>query len=259
MNKVEFLSVARVPFAARYDNFIGGKFVAPVSGRYFDNASPVNGQVVCQIARSDHQDVEAALDAAHAAKEAWARAGQLIVYASTQVPHMIRVGLAKFLGLDQGLVRVISPDVGGGFGYKVIVHPEELCVAWLALKFRRPFRYIEDRREHLVVGANSRQHGYRVTAHADERGKLLALDAEVTIDGGAYSAWPFTVALAHDQAPATVIESTEALLAVSRACQNGGLDVAVPASPAVTKTITSLAALLALEAIRSPWNSCQSS
>src|ERR687887_360786 len=128
------------------------------------------------------------------------RSGQIIVHASTQVPHIIRVGLAQFLGIDQGMVRVISPDVGGGFGYKVIVHPEELCVAWLALKFRRPFRYIEDRREHLVVGANSRQHHYRLTAHADERGKVLALDAEVTIDGGAYSAWPFTVALEPGQA-----------------------------------------------------------
>ena len=121
------------------------------------------------------------------------RSDQLVVYYSTQVPHVVRVGLAQFLGIDQGRVRVISPDVGGGFGYKVIVHPEELCVAWLALKYRRPFRYIEDRREHLVVGANTRQHHYRLTAHADERGRLLALDAEITVDGGAYSSWPFTV------------------------------------------------------------------
>jgi aerobic carbon-monoxide dehydrogenase large subunit len=128
------------------------------------------------------------------------RSDQLVVYASTQVPHIIRVGLAQFLGIDQGCVRVISPDVGGGFGYKCILQPEELCVAWLALKFRRPFRYVEDRREHLVVGANSRQHHYRLTAHADERGRLMALDAEVTIDGGAYSAWPFTVALEPGQA-----------------------------------------------------------
>ena len=128
------------------------------------------------------------------------RSDQLVVYASTQVPHIIRVGLAQFLGIDQGRVRVISPDVGGGFGYKCVLQPEELCIAWLALKFRRPFRYVEDRREHLVVGANSRQHHYRLTAHADERGRLMALDAEVTIDGGAYSAWPFTVALEPGQA-----------------------------------------------------------
>ena len=128
------------------------------------------------------------------------RADQLVVYYSTQVPHVVRVGLAQFLGIDHGAVRVISPDVGGGFGYKVIVHPEELCVAWLALKYRRPFRYIEDRREHLIVGANTRQHHYKLTAHADERGRLLALDAEITIDGGAYSNWPFTVALEPGQA-----------------------------------------------------------
>jgi aerobic carbon-monoxide dehydrogenase large subunit len=128
------------------------------------------------------------------------RTEQLMLYTSTQVPHMIRVGIAQFLNLDQGRVRVISPDVGGGFGYKCVLHPEELCVAWLALKYRRPFRYVEDRREHLVAGANSRQHHYRLTAYADARGRLKALDAEVLIDGGAYSNWPFTVALEPGQA-----------------------------------------------------------
>jgi aldehyde dehydrogenase len=73
MNKVEFLNLTKNPFAASYDNFIGGKWVAPRAGKYFDNASPVTGQVVCKIARSDAQDVEAALDAAHAAKDAWGR------------------------------------------------------------------------------------------------------------------------------------------------------------------------------------------
>jgi len=67
MNKVEFLGVTKVPFAARYDNFIGGKFVAPTSGRYFDNASPVNGQIVCKIVLSDTADIEAAPVALHAA------------------------------------------------------------------------------------------------------------------------------------------------------------------------------------------------
>jgi aldehyde dehydrogenase len=73
MNKPEFVTITKAPFAERYDNFIGGKWVAPRSGKYFDNASPVTGQVICQIARSDAQDVEAALDAAHAAKDAWGR------------------------------------------------------------------------------------------------------------------------------------------------------------------------------------------
>jgi carbon-monoxide dehydrogenase large subunit len=128
------------------------------------------------------------------------RADQLMVYSSTQTPHMIRIGLAEALGLDDALIRVISPDVGGAFGYKCILQPEEVCVAWLARKFRRPFRYVEDRREHLIAGANARQHQYRLTGYADKTGRLLALDAEITIDGGAYSMWPYTVGLETGQA-----------------------------------------------------------
>ncbi len=73
MNKVEFFRAAKAPFAPRYDNFINGAWVAPKAGRYFDNTSPVTGQVLSEIARSDATDVEAALDAAHAAKDAWGR------------------------------------------------------------------------------------------------------------------------------------------------------------------------------------------
>ncbi|MDA9391682.1 aldehyde dehydrogenase [Bradyrhizobium sp. CCBAU 45394] len=63
----------RAPFAKTYDNFIGGKWTPPASGKYFENTSPVTGQVICSIARSDQHDVELALNAAHAAKDAWGR------------------------------------------------------------------------------------------------------------------------------------------------------------------------------------------
>jgi carbon-monoxide dehydrogenase large subunit len=76
-----------------------------------------------------------------------------------------------------------------------VLQPEELCVAWLALKFKKPFRWIEDRREHLIAGANCREHHYVVTAYADERGKVLGVDADITVDSGAYSVWPFTSCL----------------------------------------------------------------
>ena len=66
-------SALKPPFAARYDNFIGGKWVAPAAGRYFDNVSPITGQVIGQVARSDARDIELALDAAHAAQEAWGK------------------------------------------------------------------------------------------------------------------------------------------------------------------------------------------
>src|SRR5882757_10296898 len=63
----------KIPLRARYENFIGGKWVAPAKGGYFDNVSPTTGQVICQIARSQAEDVERAIDAAHAAAEGWAK------------------------------------------------------------------------------------------------------------------------------------------------------------------------------------------
>src|SRR5450755_2380186 len=63
----------KIPLRARYENFIGGKWVAPVKAGYFDNISPTTGQVVCQIARSQAEDVELAIDAAHAAADGWGR------------------------------------------------------------------------------------------------------------------------------------------------------------------------------------------
>ena len=73
MTKFERIIEAATPFKAKYGNFIGGNFVAPVKGQYFDNISPVNGKVLCQIARSTAEDIENALDSAHAAKEAWGK------------------------------------------------------------------------------------------------------------------------------------------------------------------------------------------
>jgi carbon-monoxide dehydrogenase large subunit len=128
------------------------------------------------------------------------QANQLVVVSATQVPHLIRTALAQYLQMDQGQVRVISPDVGGAFGYKCVLQQEELCVAWLAKTYRKPFRYLEDRREHLIAGANTREHHYEMTAYADRRGRLLALDAKITIDGGAYSVWPFTIGIEPGQA-----------------------------------------------------------
>jgi aldehyde dehydrogenase len=73
MTRIETIATLKSPFARRYDNYIGGEWRAPKAGKYFDNASPITGQPVCEIARSDASDIEAALDAAHAAKDAWGR------------------------------------------------------------------------------------------------------------------------------------------------------------------------------------------
>ncbi|MCW8808675.1 MAG: aldehyde dehydrogenase family protein [Rhodanobacter sp.] len=74
MTKLEQQHLAvKVPFKQRYDNFIGGRWVAPKAGRYFENITPITGKAFCEIARSDKDDVEAALDAAHAARDAWGK------------------------------------------------------------------------------------------------------------------------------------------------------------------------------------------
>src|SRR5271154_4557026 len=73
MTKVDINIAMKAPFAKRYENYIGGEWRAPASGKYFDNTPPITGQPVCEIARSDAADIDAALDAAHAAKDAWGR------------------------------------------------------------------------------------------------------------------------------------------------------------------------------------------
>jgi len=118
------------------------------------------------------------------------RLDELTVYNSTQHPHQIRVGLAIHLQMDERQIHVIAPDVGGGFGIKNILYPEELITAALARKFKKPFRWIDDRREHLLTATHARAHFYRVTAYATDTGKILGIDAEIYVDAGGQAHWP---------------------------------------------------------------------
>jgi len=123
------------------------------------------------------------------------RTEQLVLYTGSQMPHIVRTGLSECLGLDHTQVRIVSPDVGGGFGYKGILLPEDICLGWLAMRFGKPMRWLEDRREHLTAGANCREHHYSITAYADRDGKLRGIDCEATVDSGAYSSYPFSACL----------------------------------------------------------------
>ena len=123
------------------------------------------------------------------------RLGFLTVISASQMPHVVQHGIAECLGLEDGAVRVISPDVGGGFGYKGLLSREEVALAWLARRTGGHVRWIEDCREHLTANANCREHHYRITAYADRDGRLLALDCEANVDAGAYSVYPTSAAL----------------------------------------------------------------
>ena len=123
------------------------------------------------------------------------RDGQLVLHVSTQVPHQVRSAVAQALQLPERAVRVIAPDVGGGFGLKCVVGREEVAVAAAALRLRRPVRWIEDRQENLAASFHGHEQRYRVRAAFDSRGRFLALDADIDCDVGAYSAYPFTCAV----------------------------------------------------------------
>jgi len=130
------------------------------------------------------------------------RLEQLILHGATQFPHVVRTGLSQVLQLPELQIRVVSSDVGGGFGYKAILAAEEICLSWLAMRCGHPVRWLEDRREQLTANANCREHHYSITAYADENGRLLAFDARAAVDSGAYSAYPFTAAIEPSQVSA---------------------------------------------------------
>jgi carbon-monoxide dehydrogenase large subunit len=123
------------------------------------------------------------------------RDDQLVMHVSTQVPHQVRSGVAQALGLPERSVRVIAPDVGGGFGLKCVVGREEVAVAAAALRLRRPVSWTEDRQENLTAAFHGHEQRYRVTAAFDADGRILGLDAEIDCDTGAYSVFPVTCAV----------------------------------------------------------------
>jgi carbon-monoxide dehydrogenase large subunit len=118
----------------------------------------------------------------------------LTVWSSTQIPHLLRSFLAAQLNWPEARLRVIAPDVGGGFGVKGQIFVEELIVPWLALQTGRPVKWIEDRREHMIASIHARDHEHTLEAYLDQNGRLLGLKADITVDVGAYSTWPFTAA-----------------------------------------------------------------
>ena len=112
----------------------------------------------------------------------------LRVYSSTQAATSVRAAIAAKLGLPLPKVEVIAPDVGGGFGVK-IMHPwpEEILVPMAAMRLGRPVKWTEDRREHFISCAHERGQEQHITVGFDDAGKLLALDVSFWHDNGAYT------------------------------------------------------------------------
>ncbi|WP_346777221.1 xanthine dehydrogenase family protein molybdopterin-binding subunit [Streptomyces sp. HNM0575] len=123
------------------------------------------------------------------------REDQLLLRTSTQVPHQVRTTAARCLGLDERAVRVVVPDMGGGFGLKCVVGREEIAVGAAALRLARPVKWIEDRKDALTASFLAREQHYDVRAAFDADGRILGLDAKIVCDMGAYSCYPFTAGI----------------------------------------------------------------
>jgi carbon-monoxide dehydrogenase large subunit len=112
--------------------------------------------------------------------------GKLTLYSSTQVPHHIRRFVAEQLGLAEGSVRVVAPDVGGGFGYKGKHHPEEIVLAWAARRLRRPVKWVASRSESFISDNQGRDHLTHAELALDAEGNFRGLRVETIANVGAY-------------------------------------------------------------------------
>jgi aerobic carbon-monoxide dehydrogenase large subunit len=113
----------------------------------------------------------------------------LTVWSGTQTPHIGRRMLADLLGRELQSIRVIAPDVGGGFGPKAIFYPEEAVIPAAALKLGRPVKWIEDRREHFLCATQERDQYWEVAIAVDAEARILGLRGGLLHDSGAFLPW----------------------------------------------------------------------
>jgi carbon-monoxide dehydrogenase large subunit len=119
---------------------------------------------------------------------------RLTFYTSTQIPHIVRTALAEALDWDETKLRVIAPDVGGGFGMKAYLYPEELIAAYLARELDAPIKWTSDRREDLLSSVQGRGYRFDVALAFKADGELIGTRADIFCDIGAYPAYPFGAA-----------------------------------------------------------------
>ena len=121
--------------------------------------------------------------------------GRVTLTCATQMPHLTRTAIADLLGIPESELRVVAPDVGGGFGQKMSLVPEYVVLVWLARKLRTSIAWTEDRRENLIASFHSRDQYINLQGAFNANAKLIALSADVIANVGAYSCYPTTCAV----------------------------------------------------------------
>ena len=164
-----------------------GKFKSPD----FDTAWKGASKIVKLEARSRRQNATP-MEArgGHAACDA--ATGRVTLICATQMPHLMRTAIADVLGMPEADLRVIAPDVGGGFGQKMSLASEYIVLVWLARKLKSSVAWSEDRRENLIASFHSRDQYVTLEGAFDKSARLIALKADVVANVGAYSCFPTT-------------------------------------------------------------------
>jgi aerobic carbon-monoxide dehydrogenase large subunit len=156
-----------------------------------DSAFADAAEIVTLEVRS-HRQSAAPMENRGGLAEYDAASGRVTLTASVQMPHMLRTGIADTLGVAESELRVIAPDVGGGFGQKMSLFPEYVVLVWLARKLKRNVAWIEDRRENLLASAHGRDQAFSLRGAFSRDGRLLGLDADLRSNIGAFSCYPVT-------------------------------------------------------------------
>ena len=157
----------------------------------FDAAWAGAAKLVSIEARSRRQNatpIEAR--AGHAAYDV--STGRVTLTCTTQMPHVTRTAIADVIGMPERELRIVAPDVGGGFGQKMSLASEYVLLVWLARKLKSSVAWTEDRRENLIASFHSRDQAITLAGAFDRNAKLIALNADVVANAGAYSCFPTT-------------------------------------------------------------------
>jgi carbon-monoxide dehydrogenase large subunit len=144
------------------------------------------------LAAQSHRQNATPLEARAAHARFDPASGRTTLTCTTQMPHLTRTAIADILGFPESNLRVIAPDVGGGFGQKMSLAGEYVVLVWLARKLGSSVAWIEDRRENLIAAFHSRDQRIELDGAFDATGKLVALAADVVANVGAYSCFPTT-------------------------------------------------------------------
>jgi len=145
-----------------------------------------------RLAAQSHRQNATPLEARAAHASFDPASGRTTLTCTTQMPHLTRTAIADILGFPESDLRVVAPDVGGGFGQKMSLAAEYVVLVWLARKLGSSVAWIEDRRENLIAAFHSRDQRVELDGAFDADGKLIAISADVVANVGAYSCFPTT-------------------------------------------------------------------